>query len=136
MISEISWSMLDPRPVFAYNNRFDTHLCFWNGVIMTRTYALILVGLTWSNIPPTMSVKTAAWNEFIKLYGLGVFGDKDWSGYIDNARLDQHHTFLVSQINSGNPQFLSSLKTKYSAQQAFMWFMNSRELVLAEPQEG
>ena len=131
MISELSWSMLDSRPVFARDERFDAHICFWNGIMMTRTYALIIVGSNWNNVFPTMSVKRAAWAEFVKLYGLGVFRDKDWDGYFDSARFDQHHLFLEKQINSENTQFLKSLKTKYSSKEALSWFMNSRELVLS-----
>lgn len=131
MISELSWSLLDPKPLMVYNKKFDAHICCWNGVLMTRTYALIVVAYQWNNIMPSQAISHAAWKEFVKLYSLGVFGDVDWDHYIEQTQYNTHHTYLIRQLNADNANFVN-LKKQYTAPQALSWFMNTRQIVIGD----
>lgn len=131
MISEVSWSLLDPKPVLARVEKYDATLCFWNGVVTTKKYGLILQAGVWNNISPTVSMKHAAWSEFIRLYGLGAFGSYNWDNFFKiKATESTHHTYLASRITANNPQFFTNLKQQYSAAEALGWFMNNKQIIL------
>lgn len=130
MTSELSWSLLDPKPVLVYNKQYGANICCWNGIMMTRTYALIVVANQWNNIMPIASVSYAAWQEFTRLYSLGVFAPADWDNYMSTAQFNRHHLYLEKQLTANNPEFLMSLKKQYTAPQAIGWFLNSRQLTI------
>lgn len=133
MIPEIAWTLLDDKPLFFRTSTNDAILCRWNGILMTKTYALIIQSMTWNKTFPSDSVKQAAWKEFTKLYGLGVFLGADWDDYISNNDFNSHHTFLITQMCKEQHDFLNKLSVKYTPQQALSWFMSARTVTINAP---
>lgn len=134
MRSEVSWSYLSPRPMFFKNEEYDAHICFWNGIAMTRSYALIITGLVWNNIYPSQSMRTVAWDEFVKVYSLGVFEDYKWDNYVSTFK-PSHHNYLMQLIGKNNPKILTDLAANYSPQTAFSWFLSDKEFILTKREQ-
>ena len=128
MRSETAWSYLDPKPVCLYDPKFDAHLVYWNGIGMTRSYALIIYCIAWMNSYPPESQKQAAWIEYNRIYRLGGFQTRAWDRIIDSYDHSNFHSALTSYISKKNPKFLYDLKDKFTAKEAFEWFMPSKEL--------
>lgn len=129
MRTELAWSLIDQKPVFLYDPEYDAHLVFWNGVAMTRSYALLIYSKVWCEIYPSPSQKSTAWREYIQVYRSGAFKTKAW----DNLILNYHPDVMINQFISflvmNDPKFLIKLKEKYTAKEALSWFLPSRELV-------
>lgn len=131
MLSEATWSFLDPKPLQVYYPKYGAHLTFWNGVATTRTYALMIFSSIWLNNFPTHSQKDAAWDEFVQLYKMGCFGTRSWDGLLLNHIDPSNFPNVLSRMinkNSQNPMFLSSLKETHDAKTALTWFMPSKEI--------
>jgi len=129
MRSELAWSLIDPKPVFLYDPKYDAHITIWNGVAMTRTYALMIYSVFWCNIYPSPSQKKAAWDEYIRIYRSGGFKTRDWDNIINDIQPEQLHNRLSAMMVIKDPMFLMRLKNKYSAKDALSWFLPSKEIV-------
>lgn len=123
MRSECSWSLLSDRPVIFYDEHYDAHLCYWNGVGMTKTYALLIVSSGFFNMHPNDSQKMHAWNEYERVYRAGAFHTKDWDTLLEwTAPASAMHGYLQSLITKNDQYFLKNLRDKYTPQQALGWF--------------
>ena len=128
MRSEVAWSYLDPKPMCLYDPKYDAHLVFWNGIAMTKSYALMIYGTLWCNIYYPESQKIAAWDEYQKIYRSGGFGTRDWDSLLERkSHLDFVNT-LVNFIAIKDTNFFKKLKENYTAKEALSWFMPSKEL--------
>lgn len=128
MRSEAAWSYISPIPIQIYDKKFDAHLVFWNGVAMTRTYALLIYSQLWLNIYPTLSLKKAAYEEYDKIYRAGGFHTRDWDsllGMIFDYNLQTH---LIRFLNNKDSKFLTKLTEQYSSKDALNWFVPSKEI--------
>lgn len=128
MRSEAAWSYLDPRPVCLYDPKYDAHLAFWNGVAMTRSYALMIYGTAWCNIYYPESQKKAAWDEYQTIYRSGGFGTRAWDSLLENKSHIDFHNSLTSFIVKKDSKFFQKLKERYTAKEALAWFLPSKEL--------
>lgn len=128
MRTELAWSLIDQKPVFLYDPEYDAHLVFWNGVAMTRSYALLIYSKVWCEIYPSPSQKHAAWNEYLKIYRSGGFKTKTWDVIVRYDH-DVMTNRFISFLTKNDPKFLIKLKEKYTAKEALSWFLPSRELV-------
>lgn len=131
MRSEAAWSYLDPRPICVYDPKFDAHLVYWNGVAMTRSYALMIYSINWMNFYPPESQKFAAWKEYNKIYRSGGFLTRTWDHVVDTYDHITFQPILANYLNKKDPKFLYNLKSKFTAQEAFNWFLPSKELTVA-----
>lgn len=125
MRDDCAWSLLDPRPLVIYDSTWDAHLCFWNGVGMTRSSALLIYSQMWLNSYAALSARTAAYDEYKRLYLAGAFHTTDWDKtlYLTPAML---HSRLISLICKKDQNFFENLSSKWTAPQALQWFSNSR----------
>lgn len=127
MRSEAAWSYLDPKPLCVYDPKHDAHLVFWNGIVMTRSYALMIYGTAWCSIYYPESQKIAAWKEYQRIYRSGGFDHRSWDGLLERK---SYHDFTNSLINfmvMKDKTFFIKLKEKYTAKEALSWFMPSKE---------
>ena len=130
MRSEASWSLLDPRPVCFYDQEYDAHLVYWNGVLMTRTYAVMIYSNLWLNMYATRSMKKSAWEEYNRVYRSGGFRTREWDSIVDSFDENNFHNQLINFINKGKKHsdlFLNRLRSQYTAQEALSWFFPGKE---------
>lgn len=122
MNNKLAWSLLDPRPVMVYDLDHDADLCFWNGQVMTRTYALIIVSRVWCNLHVVETVKQTAWQQLARYYSMGVFSGYDLGEYFDEKDHTNYPAYLSGLIQSGDVNFFTKLVQQYTAKQALAWF--------------
>lgn len=127
MRSEVAWSYLDPKPMCLYDPKYDAHLVFWNGVAMTRSYALMIYGTLWCNIYYPESQKIAVWEEYQRIYRSGGFGTRDWDTLLE-GKSHLEMTPTLTRYIAKNTKFFTILKEKYTAKESLAWFMPSKEL--------
>lgn len=128
MRSEAAWSYLDPKPICIYDPKYDAHLVYWNGVGMTRSYALMIYSSVWMQLYFPDSAKKVAWEEFNKIYRSGAFSTRAWDHTIDSKDWSNFHNLLIKFISKKDPNFFTQLKAKYSPDQAISWFLPSKEI--------
>ncbi len=129
MRSEAAWSYLDARPVHLYDPKFDAHLTYWNGVAMTKTYALIIYSLVWLKTNPTITMKKFAWEEYNRIYRSGGFNTREWDSILNNIYNYNFHNHLIQFILKKDSKFFNRLSEQYTAKQALEWFYPSKELI-------
>lgn len=129
MRSEVAWTYIDPKPVFLYDPKYNIHLAFWNGISMTRSYALMIYGEIWCNMYSTESQKIAAFEEYNRAYRAGAFGTRAWDNVVQDQGYTGMHKHLMHLLTKKNPKFLVDLKSKYSPQEALNWFLLSRAII-------
>ena len=125
-----SWSVLTKLPVPVYVEPYDAHLVYWNGVATTRTYAMLIIMTTWSNMYHTYSVKESAWKEFNRIYRLGAFGHYDWN---DRIAGNNHHSmpsYIKNLIDKGD-SFIEGLRNGYSPSEALGWLTPDNSKILS-----
>jgi hypothetical protein len=122
MNNELAWSLLDPRPVMVHHVDYDVELCYWNGQVMTRTYALITAARIWSNMHAVETVKQAAWRQFSRCWSLGVFADYDMGEHLSEKDHTSYPAYLVYLIQKSDREFFTRLVNQYTAKQAMTWF--------------
>lgn len=128
MRSESSWSFISPVPFNLYVPECDGHLTYWNGIAMTRTYALMIYGLVWMSIYPTESQKKEAWKEYIRIYKSNGFLTQAWDNILISTSYQTFHNHLIRYINSKDQDFFVKLKNKYTPNEALLWFLPSKEI--------
>lgn len=78
-------SLLGPRPAFFQNPKFPDILCAWNGVVMTRSHALMLASELFWNQGPTPEMRYAADRKLLLLYQAGAFENSEsWAPLISS----------------------------------------------------
>ena len=75
--SELSWSLLDPRPVLKYIEECDEYIVYWNGAVMPHLMALNLA-MEEFGIYPSPSMKLNLTNNYKKIYYSDGFGTRAW----------------------------------------------------------
>ena len=131
MYSEAAWSLIDNRPIFLYVESRDAHVCYWNGVAITRTYALLIYYTQWLNLYPTESMKMPAWCEFQRLERMNIFGNgQRWVEVMYYQTSANFHLTLTQLISGGNSNsFFDDMRQKHSASSAILWFHPDREII-------
>lgn len=77
MRSELSWSLLDPKPVLLYLTNCDEYICYWNGIALTHTMALN-IALEPFGIFATPEMKSVMEKEYRKIYYANGFDTRAW----------------------------------------------------------
>jgi hypothetical protein len=70
-------SLLGPRPVFWYDEKFDEVLCAWNGLRMTQAHALMQISSFFMGSGPTPEMRRAADSHLYYLWSMGAFEDSE-----------------------------------------------------------
>jgi hypothetical protein len=116
-------SLLGPKPVFWYDDRFDEVFCAWNGICMTQNHALMLASEFFWNQGPTPEMRRVADQNLRILYSAGAFeNSSNWSGIIDD-NVNVMHTWYRKKLKLFVEKNLKSTKP----QDVYKWF-NLKEI--------
>jgi hypothetical protein len=126
----LAWSLIDPRPIFFYHPRSDSHLVFWQGIMMTRDYALMITGREWRLNRINLKMHRNAYAEFIRAYRLAAFGSQHWDSIIAEKNPHGYYALLQKLLLKRNPNLLTDLAKQYTVKQALEWFRSDNEQVL------
>lgn len=126
------WSTMVPHPLCYYDEHYDAHMVAWNGVVMTRSYAMLLVSSIWMHMYPANSQKEAVLSEFVRLLGCGAF---EYTGSTGSHYDVMSHLKWKLINNDKNSNYITNMRVKYSAKEAFSWFMPERERTLVRQYE-
>lgn len=126
---QAAWSKLSPVPTMHYHPPSASHIVYWNGVGMVRSTALILLGTWWGVMWPTPKMRDKSYEEFIKAYRLGAFGDVEWDNIIPRDP-KQYYALITKWINKHQDQPPHQLKEQYTFQEALAWFKTDNETVI------
>ena len=116
--SELSWSLLDPRPVLKYIMECDEYIVYWNGAVMPHLLALNLA-MEEFGIYPSPSMKIHILDNYKKIYYSNGFDTRAW----DNI------------ANTGNPynylkrfmgEHIHSTIANYDKSDVLGWFNYDR----------
>lgn len=119
------WSTMVNHPLCYYDPHYDAHMCAWSGVIMTRTFAMLIVSANWMNMFPNDSQKSAAEREFHRLVALGAL---NWP---DDAPTYYHVMNKLTHSLNNNPQSgFNQAKERLGAKKAMAWFLPQAEKTL------
>lgn len=116
------FSLLDSRPVVAYDPDTKINLVYWNGIPLTLSYALIIYSKFWANISSSPQQRIEAFKEYKKF---------EQTKFLDtHEQVSKDYTewnfvgYLMSIIPRGDPNFWVKLRSEYSSREAFSWFIN------------
>lgn len=118
-------SLLGPRPVFWYDDKFDEVFCAWNGICMTQNHALMLASELFWNQGPTPEMRRVADQKLLTLYSAGAFeNSRNWSGII-NDNVNTMHAWYRKKLKVFVEKNLKSTKP----QDVYKWFnlLDTRE---------
>jgi hypothetical protein len=123
MHSELSWSMIDPRPVLKYVPKCNDYIVYWNGVVMPHSMALAQ-GMTLLNIHPTPEMKRVLHENYYKLYYSDAFGvGRQWEStvryYQELCIWPLFSRYMEAHLNSLKQQ-------NYSGSDILKWFDYNR----------
>lgn len=112
-------SLLGPRPVFWYDEKFDEVLCAWNGVRMTQAHALMLISSTFFENGPTPEMRRAADSHLHYLWSMGAFEDSEsWGPIImDNLPGSSMHNWYKNRLRPVIQKYLQNTKPE----EAYSW---------------
>lgn len=118
-----SWSLLDPRPVFYYDEKTATDLAVWNGIYMTKKQAMLIACEKYLGVWATPTMKEKAYQEFVRAYFGNGFGHREWDGTISRLQSGhEHYKMLVNLLSK-------HLKTmqQYQGHEVLSWFNYHKE---------
>lgn len=78
---------------------------------------------------PTPKMRDKSYEEFIKAYRLGAFGDVEWDNIIPRDP-KQYYALITKWINKHQDQPPYQLKEQYTFQEALAWFKTDNETVI------
>ena len=122
--SAVVWSTMVNYPLCYYDSHYDAHMCAWNGVVMTRSLAMLIVTGQWMNLFPNTSQKDAVEAEYRRLIKLGALKSdmiSENDTYIEITRS------LKYKLHNGSKKFFNDLLDKYSSKEAMSWFLPQAE---------
>lgn len=127
--SEKAWTFLDPKPIVIYESKYDTYICYWNGVGLTRSYALMIWAEIWCSVYSGQSAKDVAFKEFEKLYKSNGFEHKNWDDSLSKHNSNSYYSFIKHLITKSDIYFFKKLKDNYSAKEVLGWFDPNKTIV-------
>lgn len=117
-----AWSILSPTPTYCIHEPTGAHIVYWQGVVMTRVHAMILVQENWVQSYATPTMKAGAYIEFKQYYRNGAFGPVTWSNVLETTDANEYLMRLRKYIRKHNPNLFEELVKQYSLKEAMLWF--------------
>ncbi len=118
-----SWSLLDPRPVFYYDQVTATELAVWNGIYMTKRQAMLIACEKYMGIWATPTMKERAYQEFIRAYFGNAFGHREWDGLISRYTSGADHYRMLTGLLTKHLQKMDT----YQPHEVLAWFNLHKE---------
>ena len=118
--SVYAWSILSPTPIYCYDEATASDIVYWQGMVMTRVYALMLIQEWWAQSYATPTMKVCAFKQFKQYYNSGAFGNVKWQS-MDNTDPTDHMTKMRKWILKQNANLFTELTQTYSFKEAMLW---------------
>jgi len=119
--SVYAWSILSPTPIYCYDEETCSDIVYWQGIIMTRVYALMLIQENWAQSYSTPTMKDSAFKQFKQYYYSGAFGDVNWDRTIYNTDPTDYLSRLRKWVLKNNNNLFIELTQTYSFKEAMLW---------------
>lgn len=135
MITDIesarSWSMITDTPVFVYVRQHDAHVCYWNGIPMTRKHAQRIICENWLKLYQAKHVYEEIYAEYSRLRSVSTLPFSSNEHY-DYTSVGAMLWLSITNQTTHAPDFdlMEPLVKKYSSQTALQWLLQDAELVL------
>lgn len=121
-----AWSILAPTPQCYYHADSRSHIVYWQGIVMTRVHAMMLVQEHWLMSWATPRMKIEAFKEFKRVYLTKGFGNVHWH-ITDDLNHDSYMIYLRRNIVKNNDELFEKLSSDYTIKDAMMWFSDKNE---------
>lgn len=125
MKTELSWSLIDPKPVIKYVPQCDDYIVLWNGIILPHKMALCFA-MTKFGIYATPEMKRELEKNYRKLYYANAFQTRKWDGVMDDRKS------VFSYLNNVMTTHVNDVTEKYTAQEVLSWFDYSRAVMSSD----
>jgi hypothetical protein len=99
---------------------------------MVRASALLCMSMIWNAQHPSPKMKQMAYNEAVRAYRLGAFGDVNWDAYMshfDGDPAGRYLSQLSKWMRKRDENVFAELRESYSVQEALAWFSPENEQV-------
>lgn len=127
--SEILWSSLSNVPIFVYDEEYDFHICFWNGHIISKSCAIVIISKLYLDISPSEQQQIVVMKDMLKLYKIFNMKFKsEFEPHVHNTII----TEIMSDISSNDENFFANLINHYDFKHALRWLIKSRDKVYNE----
>ncbi len=105
-------SLLGPRPVFWYDEKFDEVFCAWNGIKMTQNHALMLFSSFFFGGGPTPEMRRAADSHLYFLWSMNAFDNSEnWEFTLtQNIPGSSMHNWYKKKIQPVYDRHLTNIK--------------------------
>ena len=84
--SELSWSLLDPKPILLYVEHVDDYLVYWNGIVMPHSMALCM-SMEFLGVWPSPEMKMAMETTYRRIYFANGFGTRSWDQKVEASEI-------------------------------------------------
>ncbi len=118
MRSELTWSLMDPKPILVYIEHLDEYLVYWNGIAMTHSMALCM-SMEYIGIYPTPEMKIFLEKNYEKIYYAGGFGTRKWDEIVEGTHVYAYLKKIMSE-------HLAEILKKKEPHEILIWFDYSR----------
>lgn len=85
MRSELSWSLIDPKPVLLYVENLDDYLVYWDGIAMTHSMALCMA-MERLGVWPTPEMRSVMESNYRRIYYAGGFKTRAWDSKVTEGQ--------------------------------------------------
>lgn len=115
---EVTWSLLDPKPVVKYHTLVNDYVVYWQGFAMPHTFAMNMV-LESAGAYPPRSVRSELNRTYEKFYFAGALADSVKTlPYPDSSICS--YLAVKRQMNR---HLRSLLEKSVTVKQLFSWLM-------------
>ena len=121
--------MLTPVPMLIKNVEYNAQLCYWNGAVTTRKFAMLIQSSEWNNFLLTESMRMSAWKEHVRFRSQGLFDDVlSQFQFAKDVNHSNYVNVLKRTIKQDDEEFFIKLKGHYSPKESLAWFFSTNEL--------
>lgn len=119
---ESAWSLITDTPVFLHDTAYDIHYCYWHGVQLTRSYAILIISDEFLKIYPSKFATIHAYNEYHELCKRELVLNKLKKHY------DYRTWYLKLKEDINNKVSFNILINAYTPQHAMRWLLQEYEV--------
>ena len=96
----LTWSKMDTMPILWHDDKLNTDLVAWNGIMMNVEHGLMVASALLLNIFPTPEMKRMADKQWADLVDKGAFGNVDWdvNVWVDSFQSSTLYSYYMRKI--------------------------------------
>jgi hypothetical protein len=131
---ELTWSRLDIRPILVFDPNLNVHLCYWNGVSMTRSAALGLYSSFYLKIKISAKDLAVIEEDLKRALVSGALDREEgiWKEFMrrwDQQPIRTSFFSLLSQCVNGQEDMFELLRERYTNKEILDFFREDRMIV-------